>query len=86
MDKFNLQIRLGIILIIFFVIAIFLQTLRSTNIADIRIRQEEESITELVNNMLAIMQNGSDLNFNLEDRPALFQQLMALENIRHIDI
>ena len=86
MDKFNLQIRLGIILIIFFVIAIVLQTLRSTNIADIRIRQEEESITELVNNMLAIMQNGSDLNFNLEDRPALFQQLMALENIRHIDI
>ncbi|MFT5320033.1 MAG: two-component system sensor histidine kinase UhpB [Pseudohongiellaceae bacterium] len=86
MDKFNLQIRLGIILIIFFVIAIVLQTLRSTNIADIRIRQEEESITELVNNMFAIMQNGSDLNFNLEDRPALFQQLMALENIRHIDI
>ncbi|MBT5483114.1 MAG: hypothetical protein HOH14_05030 [Gammaproteobacteria bacterium] len=86
MDKFNLQIRLGIILLIFFVIAIVFQTLRSTNVADIKIRQEEESITELVNNMFAIMQNGSDLNFNLEDRPALLQQLMALEDIRHIDI
>ena len=86
MDKFNLQIRLGIILIIFFVIAIVLQTLRSTNVADIRIRQEEEAITEMVNNMFAIMKNGPDLNFNLEDRPALLQQLMALEDIRHIDI
>jgi len=86
MDKFNLQIRLSIILIIFFVIAIIVQTLRSTNVADIRIRQEEESITEMVNNMLAIIKNGSDLNFNLEERPGLFQQLLALENIRHIDM
>jgi two-component system, NarL family, sensor histidine kinase UhpB len=86
MEKLNLQIRLGIILLIFFVVAITLQTLRSINVADLRIQQEEESISELVNNMFTIIRNGSDLNFNLEDKPALLQQLMALQKIRHIDV
>jgi len=39
MDKLNLQVRLGIILLIFFVLAIVLQIARSSYVADITIQE-----------------------------------------------
>ena len=87
MDKLNLQVRLGIILLIFFVLAIVLQIARSSYVADITIREEAESVAVLLNQLFDITGAGEQLPVN---EPAtdtdLLQSLVLLENIRHLDV
>lgn len=86
MGKLNLQARLTIILGIFCVLAVAGTIFRAWVVADAKISGEVESISDLVNRMFSIAELGVDSPFNPETEPAFLSQLIALENIRHIDI
>ena len=87
MDKLNLQVRLAIILLIFFVLAVVLQIARSSYVADITIREEAESVAVLLNQLFDIADTGEQLtpNETVTDTE-LLQNLVLLENIRHLDL
>jgi len=87
MDKLNLQVRLAIILLIFFVLAVVLQIARSSYVADITIREEAESVAVLLNQLFDIADTGEQLtpNETVTDTE-LLQNLVLLENIRHLDV
>ena len=86
MDKLNLQYRLGIILIVFFVFGITASLARAVMLADDKVMDEVASISDLINRMFSIAELGSDLPFNPDTEPDFLRKLIALENIRHIDI
>ncbi len=87
MDKLNLQVRLAIIVLIFFVLAVVLQVARSTYVAQITIREEAESVAVLLNQLFDIAGAESQLPLNgqLSERYPV-EKLVLLENIRHLDV
>ena len=86
MAKLNLQARLGIIFALFFVLAIFATLVRAVIVADTKVMDEMASVSELVNRMFSIAELGNDSPFNPDADPAFLQELIALDNLRHIDI
>ncbi len=87
MDKLNLQVRLAIILLLFFVLAVVLQIARSTYVADITIREEAESVSALVNQLFDISGVGEKQSLNANSSETdLLQRLVQLENSRHLDV
>jgi hypothetical protein len=64
MDKLTLQVRLAIIMLLFFVLAVVLQIARSSYVADITIREEAESVAFLLNQLFDIADTGEQLTLN----------------------
>ena len=64
MDKLTLQVRLAIIMLLFFVLAVVLQIARSSYVADITIREEAESVAVLLNQLFDIADTGEQLTLN----------------------
>jgi len=87
MDKLNLQLRLGIILLLFFILAVVLQIARSTYVADMTIREEADSVSALVNQLFDISGVGEKQSLNAQASEADFlQRIVQLENSRHLDV
>jgi two-component system sensor histidine kinase UhpB len=86
MNNLTLQIRISIILVVFFVLGITTMLVRASLVADDLIMTEVKSIQSLLDSMLNIAELGNDSPFNTEAEPAFLSELVALENIRHIDI
>lgn len=86
MEKLNLQARLGIILAVALVLASVFTFVRAVMVADAKVMDEMASVSNLVNRMFSIAELGNDSPFNPEDDPAFLQELIALDNLRHIDI
>ena len=86
MEKYNLQARLGIILAVFFVIASVTTLVRAVITADKMVMEEIESVSELVNRMFSIAEMDNDSPFNPDSDPDFLQELIALDNLRHVDI
>ena len=59
---------------------------RAVLVADAKVMEEMASVTNLVNRMFSIAEMGNDSPFNPDDDPAFLQELIALDNLRHIDI
>ena len=86
MDKFPLQIRLGLILVVFAMFAIIGILLRATTVADEKVAEEVASVSTLLGSMFSISDLGSSSPFDQDTEPAFLRELVSLENIRHIDI
>lgn len=66
--------------------ALLLAIVRSTVNAQDRIMDEASSVTSLLDQMFSIMELESESPFSPENEPDFLRELVALENIRHIDI
>ena len=86
MNNLNLQFRLCIILFTFCVITMTGVLIRAVVIADELVSEEVASATNLVDRLFNIAKINDDSPFNPESEPAFLQELIALENIRHIDV
>lgn len=86
MDKFSLEIRIGLIFVVFAMFAIVGVLTRATTIADDKIEEEVASVSSLLNSMFSMSELGSESPFNQDAEPAFLSELVSLENIRHIDI
>ena len=86
MEKFNLQARLGIILALFLLLAMLAALVRAIVAADANIMEEVESVTTLVNRMFSIVELGNESPLSPDTDPAFLQELIALDNLRHIDV
>jgi len=86
MANFNLQARLGIILALVLLLAMLAALLRAIVAADAKITEEMVSVTTLVNRMFSIVELGNESPFSPDADPAFLQELIALDNLRHIDV
>lgn len=86
MNNLNLQIRLGIILSVFFLLGILGALMRASVTSGDRVRAEIQSTTELVNRLFNVAELDGNSPYNPEIEPAFLAELIALEKIRHIDI
>jgi len=86
MEKLNLQTRLGLIMLVFFFFSMIGAVVRAVVVADDLIETELQSSSELVDRLFRLMRLDSGAPFNAQYEPDLLQELVALENIRHIDI
>ena len=86
MHKMNLEVRLAIILLIFFFLSGIGALVRASFVADNTVAAEISSASSLVDRLFSIAGLEEDSPFNAKDEPAFLQELIALENIRHIDV